>query len=350
MEKSVYRIVDANFNRAREGLRVLEEYCRFVLNHSELSKQLKTLRHSLCQTIAILDPERLLCCRDSQGDIGKAIRVESQMKRVRLEDCVHAAAKRLTEALRVLAEVGQSLDPRLYDSFERLRFDVYTLEKDISIAAYGATRFAKVRLYVLITVQTDQDVKSLPNLVKACIGGGAECLQLRCKGLPDRELIAIAEDFTRLCKDGNVISIVNDRPDIGILSGADGVHLGQHDLSVEQARRLQVRPFLVGLSTHNTGQLNAALNQSVDYVALGPVYQTSTKSAEPVVGLDYLRQAAEMLRDNPIPKVAIGGITLDNIRSILDLGIRTVAICSAVCLAPNPEKACASFRQLIESH
>jgi len=349
MEKSVYRILDANFNRAREGLRVLEEYCRFVLDHSQLSKRLKALRHSLCQTMAFLDPESLLCCRDSQGDIGKAIRVESQMKRASLEDCVQAASKRLTEALRVLAEVGQSLDPRLYESFERLRFDVYTLEKDISIAAYGARRFEKVRLYVLITVKTDSDVKGMPDLVRACIGGGAECLQLRCKELPDKELIAISEDFAKLCKDGNVVSIVNDRPDIGILVGADGVHLGQNDLSVEQARRLQVRPFLVGLSTHNTAQLNSALGQPVDYIALGPVYDTSTKSAEPVVGLDYLRQAAEILRDNPIPRVAIGGITLDNIHPILEIGIRTIAVCSAVCLAPNPEKACASFRTSIES-
>jgi thiamine-phosphate pyrophosphorylase len=349
MEKSVYRILDANFNRAREGLRVLEEYCRFVLNHDGLSKRLKASRHSLCQTIAILDPKSLLCCRDSQGDIGKEIRVESQMKRTGLEDCVQAAAKRLTEALRVLAEVGQSIDPRLYDSFERLRFDVYTLEKDISIAACGAMRFANVRLYVLITVKTEQDITSLSNRVKACIAGGAECLQLRCKGLPDKEMVAISEDFAARCKDGNVISIVNDRPDIGILAGADGVHLGQNDLSVKHARQLQIRPFLVGLSTHNTAQLTAALNQPVDYVALGPVYATSTKSAEPVVGLDYLRQAVEILRDNPIPKVAIGGITCDNIHPILELGIRTVAVCSAVCLASNPEKACASFRRLMES-
>jgi thiamine-phosphate pyrophosphorylase len=350
MEKSVYRILDANFNRAREGLRVMEEYCRFVLNHDGLSKRLKAVRHSLCQTIAILDQDNLLCCRDSQGDIGKAIRVEGQMKRASLEDCVQAAAKRLTEALRVLAEVGQSLDPRLYDPFERLRFDVYTLEKDISIVAYGATRFEKVRLYVLITIKTDQDIKSLPNLVKACVNGGAECLQLRCKGLTDKEMYAAAEEFVKLCKDGNAVSIINDRPDIGILSGAEGVHLGQNDLTVEQTRQLQVRPFLIGLSTHNANQLSDAMNQPIDYIALGSVYETATKSAEPVVGLDYLRQAVGMLQDNPIPRVAIGGITLDNICPILELGIRTIAVCSAVCLSPNPEKTCASFRRLIEAY
>lgn len=350
MEKSIYRILDANFNRAREGLRVMEEYCRFVLNQPVLSARLKSIRHTLCQTIAIVDPESLLCGRDSQGDVGKALRVEGQLKRSSLEDCVAAAAKRLTEALRVLAEVGQTLDVRLYDAFEKLRFEVYTLEKDISILAHGEKKFGTVRLYVLVTVKNGHDVDAMGDLVKACAAGGADCIQLRCKGLPDKQLSATAEAFTKLCKNAHLVSMINDRPDIGLLSGADGVHLGQTDLSARQVRRLQTRPFLIGLSTHNLEQLDAALPEPIDYVALGPVYETATKSHEPVVGLEYLRQAMERLQGVNIPKVAIGGITLDNVRPVLGLGIRTIAVCSAVCQAENPEKACASFKQIIESY
>jgi thiamine-phosphate pyrophosphorylase len=349
MEKSIYRILDANFNRAREGLRVMEEYCRFVLNHSALSARLKAVRHRLSQTIGIVDADRLLCCRDSQGDVGKELRVEGHLKRGSLDDCVHAGTKRLTEALRVMAEVGQTLDIRLYDEFERLRFDVYTLEKDISIAAHGASRFRGVRLYVLITVKSQAECDKMPDLVKACAAGGADCIQLRCKGLPDQQMFAAGEIFVKRCKDAHIVGIINDRPDIGLLSGADGVHLGQTDLSVRHVRSLQTRPYLIGLSTHNPAQLHSALSEPIDYVALGPVYATATKSYEPVVGLDYLRQASEILRGNPIPRVAIGGITLDNIRPVLDLGIRTVAVCSAVCQAANPEKACASFKSILSS-
>ncbi|MEN6308583.1 MAG: thiamine phosphate synthase [Anaerohalosphaeraceae bacterium] len=349
MEKAVYRILDANFNRAREALRGMEEYCRFVLNNSILSGRVKALRHALCQTVAQLEQGKLLCSRDSQNDVGKELRFNGQMKRISLEDCFVASAKRITEALRAMAEVGQILSPSLYDSFEKLRFDAYSLEKDIYIAGFGYLRMKKVRLYVLLTVKTDQDKQNLPELTKACISGGADCLQLRCKGFSDREILSLSETFTDLCRKGSVLSIINDRSDIAIQSGADGVHLGQDDIPVEKMRALQPRPMIAGLSTHNADQLHKAVCRPCDYVALGPVFATATKSQEPVAGLAYLNQAMDILKQYTISPVAIGGITLDNVHQVLGNGIQCIAVCAAICSADSPEKACGDFKRVLDS-
>jgi thiamine-phosphate pyrophosphorylase len=350
MEKPVYRILDANFNRAREALRVMEEYCRFVLNNPALSGRAKQLRHELSSMIAELDANQLLCCRDSQQDVGRELRVEGQMKRATLEDCFTAAAKRSSEALRMLAEVGQAINPALYDCFERLRFETYSLEKDISLAMYGALRFRNVRLYVLITVQPESDKVKISDLARACIDGGADCLQLRCKGMTDKDVLNLAGPVAEICRRNSVISIINDRPDIAILSGADGVHLGQDDLLVESVRRLQPRPLIVGRSTHHFRQLTDAINETCDYVALGPVFATATKSREAVAGLDYIRQSMDILKNNGVGHVAIGGIGLDNIEQVLAFGVRTVAVCSAVCESSNPAKACSDLKKLILSN
>jgi len=349
MEKAVYRILDANFNRAREAMRGMEEYCRFVLNNSTLSGRVKALRHALCQAAAQLEQGKLLCSRDSQNDVGQALRFDGQMKRVSLEDCFVASAKRITEALRALAEVGQTLSPSLYDAFEKLRFDAYTLEKDIYIAGFGYLRMRKVRLYVLLTVKTQQDKQTLPELTRACIAGGADCLQLRCKGFPDRDVMNLSETFADLCRKGDVLSIINDSPDIAILSGADGVHLGQEDITVEKVRRLQPRPLIAGISTHNVEQLRQAVTQPCDYVALGPVFATQTKSHEPAAGLSYLNQAMGVLKQCSMSHVVIGGITLDNVYQVLEQGVHCIAVCGAICSAVSPEKACRDFRRVLDS-
>jgi thiamine-phosphate pyrophosphorylase len=347
MEKAVYRIMDANFNRAREALRTMEEYCRFVLSDGVLSGRAKQLRHELSRIISRLDTTAMLCSRDSQMDVGKELRVEGQMKRATLEDCFAAAAKRISEALRMLAEVGQTLDPVLYNQFEKLRFETYTLEKDISLAQHGSLRFQSVALYVLITVQPEFDKKQVMDLAGQCIDGGADCLQLRCKGIIDKEIMRLAQFVVELCRKKSVLSIINDRPDIALICGADGVHLGQGDLSVGNVRRLQQKPLVIGRSTHNTSQLTDAINELSDYVALGPVFATATKQHEPPVGLAYLTQAADILKDDRTGHVAIGGINLNNISQVLELGIKTVAIGSAICMAKDPAKTCAKFKKTI---
>ena len=151
----------------------------------------------------------------------------------------------------------------------------------------------------------------------------------------------------RICKDAGVLSIINDRVDIAVASGADGVHLGQNDLPVECARKLQLAPLIIGKSTHSLKQLRAACEERPTYAALGPVFATETKPTAEAVGLDYVRQAAEVLADTGVCNVAIGGITMDNVEDILRAGAKAIAVCAAVTQASDPAAACRALKEKI---
>lgn len=347
MERTVYRIIDANFNRAREAIRVIEEFCRFGLNSISLYKRTKQLRHELSAAINLLDARLLISSRDTLGDVGVGKEVDKQLHRESLGDCFTAACKRLTEALRALAEVIQTQNPSVAEAIENLRYTAYTLEKDIILFSDAFRRFGCVGLYIVITSNMPSDVISLTH---KCISGGADCLQLRAKAVEDDVLYALAVEFLRICKDGGVIGIINDRVDIAVAADADGVHLGKNDLSVECARKLQIKPMIVGKSTHSVEQLRAACDERPTYVGLGPVFATATKPTAQAVGLDYVRKAVEILSGTDICGVAIGGISSDNIEEVLDAGAGCVAVCSAATEAGDPAAACRALKQKIDAY
>ena len=344
MERAGYRIVDANFNRAREALRVIEDYCRFTLNSAPLSGHAKEMRHKLSSAIARLNAERLLASRDTPGDVGIGQTIEGAIGRMDLKDSLTAACKRLPEALRALAEALRSAEPGIADEIEGLRYAGYSLEKDIALFANTQVRFGKVRLYVLINSNLPVDVFTLTN---QCIMGGVDCLQLRAKDIDADRYFAVACEFVKMCKDAGVISIINDRADIAIASGADGVHLGQNDLPIEQARKLQLTPLIFGKSTHSLAQLNAAITELPTYVSLGPVFATPTKPDTKPVGLEYVKQALPILTDTGVGHVAIGGINESNIDAVLRAGAKTIAISSAVAASPDPKAACKKLKEKI---
>ncbi len=318
----------------------MEEYCRFSLNHPALAAKTKQLRHRLCDALAKLDSMKLLCSRDIVGDVGKDLKVDGQLSRKSIEDCFTAAAKRASEALRALAEASQAIDPNIASVMEKLRFEVYSLEKETVLKASAAEKFRNVHLYVLINVTPEIPENKMMDLARACIAGGADCLQLRAKKLSDKTLLNLAERFTSLCKDNSTISIINDRVDIAVLAGANGVHLGQNEIGLESARNLAKTPLILGSSTHLENELQQAIASGSDYIALGPAFASPTKPKLQTAGLDYLRKALPLLNEAGIFHVAIGGINQNNIESLLNIGIRTVAVSSAVCDSENPEKAC----------
>jgi thiamine-phosphate pyrophosphorylase len=337
MDRPCLRIIDANFNRAREALRMMEDYCRFGLNNGALSGRLKQLRHELCAAIGSLDGGQLLASRDTLGDVGVGQSVKGQLERTSLAESFTAAAKRLTEALRVLSETIQSHDRGLAVTIERLRYDAYTLEKDIVLFASPAEKFARVRLYVLISNDFPSDVLSL---TARCLAGGADCIQLRAKGMPDDRLFALAVEFADMCRQSHALSIINDRADIAIAAGADGVHLGQNDLPIEQVRRLQLTPMVIGRSTHSPKELDRAIASRPAYVSLGPAFVTPTKPGLAVAGLDYVKESLATLADTGVGHVVIGGITRENVDQVIRTGARCVSACSAVTATPDPVQAC----------
>ena len=350
MERAVYRIIDANFNRAREAIRVIEDYCRFALNSASLSERAKQLRHELSAAINKLDAGKLISSRDTLGDVGVGRTVDAQLARSGLNDCFTAGCKRLTEALRTLAEMSSAVGGQncsVAETFEKLRFDAYTLEKDIFLFGEPAWKFKHVWLYVVITSNLPADIISLAH---KCAAGGADCIQMRAKGTNDDTLFATAVEFVKVCKASGVLSIINDRVDIAVAAGADGVHLGQNDLPVEMARKLQLAPLIIGKSTHSLKQLRAACNESPTYVSLGPVFASGTKPDVEVVGLNYVREAAGKLAGTGVSSVAIGGITLENVTEVLDAGATAIAVCSAVTKAADATELCRKLKEKIIHH
>jgi thiamine-phosphate pyrophosphorylase len=248
--------------------------------------------------------------------------------------------------LRALAEMTQTLNPSVAETIEDLRYSVYTLEKDIFLFSNTVERFKGVRLYVIISSSLPVDVISLTH---RCVAGGADCIQLRAKDIEDDKLAALAAEFVQICKGAGVLRIINDRVDIAVIFGADGVHLGQNDLPIEQARKLQLAPLIIGKSTHSLEQLQSVCKENPTYVSLGPVFPSTTKPTVQPVGLNYVREGIKKLADTGIGHVAIGGIKPDNVEHVLAAGARTIAVCSAVTETADPTAACRVLKEKIAS-
>lgn len=338
--REVYRILDANFNRAREALRVAEDCGRFALNDPAITAMTKNLRSDLAEILRLMPVEQMLASRDTPGDIGTELTSPSEQRREGLSDVVTAACKRLTEALRTIEEYGKFVSPQQVLKIERMRYNAYTLEQRIASRLNVRGRLGEAKLYVLLSSHMCKG--SLRELARAAIAGGADAIQLREKNINDDQLLAQAAELRELTDETGKMFIMNDRPDIAAIVGADGVHLGQHDLPIADARRLLRPGAIVGRSTHSLAQAQAALAEGADYISVGPVFATDTKDAGAPVGLELVR---EVSRAVPLPVVAIGGIGAENAASVSAAGARLAAVCSAICCADNPRAAAEKIRK-----
>lgn len=338
--RQVYRILDANFNRAREALRVAEEYARFILNDPGLSATAKSLRGELQQVYQALPGQTLLASRDTEADVGTEIATATEAQRPSSAAVATAACKRLTEALRAIEEYTKVVDPDRAPAVQRLRYRAYTLEQRLAGRAELTGRLRRARLHVLLTTEL---CKGDPTVTAhAAIAGGADCIQLREKDLSDRQLWELARRLRALTLQAEALLIVNDRPDIAALVDADGVHVGQDDLPVAEARRIAGGDRLVGLSTHSIEQARSAVTTGADYIGVGPMFASPTKAATPVAGPALLEQVAGEI---DTPHVAIGGVTADNVGRLVDAGACCVAVCQAVIATDDPKAAAAAIRK-----
>ncbi len=328
------RILDANLNRAREAARVMEDYARFVLDDPAGCALLKRLRHDLAAWERALPADVLLAARDTPADVGTAISTDSERLRAGPREVLSAAARRLQEALRTVEEYLKTLRPEMAAQVQAMRYRVYELEQRLSLRGTRAAAFARVRLYVLITAALCRG--DWLETAEAAIRGGAGCLQLREKQMSDRVLLERARRLAALCREHGALCIINDRPDLAVLADADGVHLGQEDLPAPRARRIVGPDRLIGVSTHDAGQLEAALQAGPDYVAVGPVFASPTKPQDHVPGPPLLGAAVAR---SPVPVVAIGGIDAGNLGILVQAGARCVCVCSAVLGADDPHAA-----------
>lgn len=186
--------------------------------------------------------------------------------------------------------------------------------------------------------------RDLPTLLDAVIAGGCRMVQLRDKSSPSGRLMAMAERLRGRCRAAGVTFIVNDRVDLALAVDADGVHLGQDDLPARVARPLLRPGMILGISTHSLEQARAAREAGADYVAVGSMFPTATKSGFQLVGPALIRS---LRPESPAPLVGIGGITPANVGEVMRAGADGVAVLSAICAAPDPRAATAGFLRAI---
>jgi thiamine-phosphate pyrophosphorylase len=325
-EIAVYRILDANLDRAREGLRIVEEWCRFGLNDAGKTDQIKHLRQTLAQWHAPV----LRQARDTPGDPGTGLTHPQEAERGDVAAVLLANLCRVQEALRVLEEYGKLYRSDFAAACKTMRYQVYTLESDL----LGGDRLHRLRQAPVYLVTSPQD--NLIATVESALKGGITLVQYRDKNTEDEVRFQRAQQLRELCHQYQALFLVNDRVDLALAVGADGVHLGQTDLPIAVARRLLGPQAIIGRSTTNPDEMSRALSEGADYIGVGPVYSTPTKPGKAAAGLDYVRYAAAQA---PVPWFAIGGIDGDNLGEVLQAGAQQVAIVRAVMEAENPTQA-----------
>lgn len=339
--RPIPRLLDANLDRAREGLRVLEEWARFALDRPDLVGRCKDLRQRLGQ----VHREAYKRARHTATDPAAGLSHPLQQERRDPLGVVAANAGRVQEALRVLEEFGRLEDATLAAEAAACRYALYDLEVDLLRACRGAdarrSMLRNARLYLVTS-----PVPDLAGVVEAALAAGVGIVQYRAKegaeagGAPidDARRLEEARALRTLCQRHDALFLVNDRIDLALALEADGVHLGQGDLPPAIARRLLGPEKLIGRSTHAPGQLERAVAEGCDYVGVGPVNATPTKPGRAPVGLDYVRWAAA---HSPLPFFAIGGIDAATLPAVIAAGARRVAVVRAITGAADPGAATA---------
>lgn len=335
-QRLLFRILDANLDRAREGVRTIEEWCRFGLNDEATTAQLKDLR----QVIARWHTPDIRLARDTPGDLGTALTHPQESTRTDIIEILQANFARVQEALRVLEEYGKLHSPEMTAAFKQMRYKLYTLDSQIVgplLSQLGRSssrqqQLMQARTY-LVTAPIPGPVENFLNVIEAALKGGIAIVQYREKTADDSTRLDIARKMRSLCHQYNALFIVNDRVDIAAAADADGVHLGQHDLPMDIARKILGPDKIVGRSTTNPDELKRALDEKADYIGVGPVHETPTKPGKSASGNEYVRYAAQ---HTTMPWFTIGGLNAENLAPTLAAGATRVAVVRALMQADNP--------------
>jgi len=338
MSRARLRIIDANLNRAGEGLHLLEDIARLMLNDDGLTQHLKTIRHEIVRGDWSFN-QQLIQSRDAEGDVGVEIEAPGEAKERELPIMVVANARRVQESLRILEELAKipAATPKLdAEKFKQARFALYTIEQKILSRLLRQDKARQLTgLYAIIDSEAIGSRRHI-EVAEELIRGGAKVIQLRDKSRDKSERLSITQGLRDLCSQHSVLFIVNDYIGLALATDADGLHLGQKDLPVSVARRLLPIDKLIGCSVNTVDQATKAQSDGADYIAVGSIYPTSSKEGAVVVGLEGLRQIKQVVS---LPVVAIGGINRDNVAEVLDAGADSVAVISAILKTDDVEEA-----------
>jgi thiamine-phosphate pyrophosphorylase len=351
MEKQMYAAVDANINRALEGLRVCEDIMRFCMRRTDFSTRCKEMRHRLADAARCFSPSRLLYGRDVEADAQKFVDLQGELSRNSLADMFSANLHRATEAVRSLEEFGK-LAGAGGNAFQVIRFELYALEKDALPALLRrnvTARFSR-SLYAIIEsafvpagAYTDTAVKM--------IRGGAAVIQLGMNVTSKKVFLKTAREITARCRQSNVLCIINDHVDIAVLSGADGVYLGLNDLNVRDVRSIVPPEMIIGQMILTSEEAGRAEKDGADYFTVGPVYKTvyhtNTGSMElRGSGISIITRTRGM---TDLPIVAIGGMIPETAGDTVNAGADSLAVMSYLFKDGNVEENCRVMAAAIRS-
>jgi thiamine-phosphate pyrophosphorylase len=325
----IYQIIDANLDRAREGLRVLEDWARFGLGENDYVAKIKNYRQ-------ILGKNHLEVYKESRNNIEdqcKGLTHQEQINRRNPEQTLSSNAGRVQEALRVIEEFSRLNNHELSKIASEIRYEIYTLEIDL----LRLSKFKKSEqilkendLYVI----TDQK-ENLLEVIEEILIAGVKIIQHRFKTGTDKDHLQQAIQIKNLCKRYNSLFIINDRVDIALASNADGIHLGQDDLDLKNARKLLGYSKIIGLSANNEIDIFNAINDGCDYIGIGPVFETATKKNKKPIGIDKIKR---LTKDLKIPWFAIGGIKTNNISYLKRNGFKKIALVSQLMNSEHPKE------------
>jgi thiamine-phosphate pyrophosphorylase len=209
----------------------------------------------------------------------------------------------------------------------------------VAVGEARRDRLRRARLYLVVG-------SDALDVVRPALEGGVDMVQLRDKEGDDGSVLRAAAKLRRTCREHGALLWLNDRPDLALEAGADGVHLGQWDMPVSDARQIVGPELLIGLSTHSREQLDSALRSEADELSVGPIWETPTKAGRPATGLDYVRYAAGAARSRPW--FAIGGIDRDNVRQVVAAGAERIVVVRAIRDASDPRAAAQALRAALE--
>jgi thiamine-phosphate pyrophosphorylase len=325
----IHQIIDANLDRAREGLRVLEDWARFGVGENDCVAKIKNYRQ-------ILGKNHLEIYKQSRNHIEdqcKGLTHQEQINRGSPAQIISSNAGRVQEALRVIEEFSRVHNHELSKIASEIRYEIYTIE--IDLLSYNklkkSQKILKENDLYVITDQRDNLLKIIEEILIA----GVRIIQHRFKTGTDKDHLKEATQIKNLCKKYNSLFIINDRIDIALASNADGIHLGQDDLELKTARKLLGYSKIIGISANNEIDISNALKDGCDYLGIGPVFETATKEDKQPIGIEKIKA---LTKDVDIPWFAIGGIKSNNISYLKSNGFKKVALISQLMNSEDPKR------------
>ena len=317
----VIRILDANINRAAEGMRVLEDIARFILENQQLCRAIKKCRH------ALREQSPTLFSRDTSSDVGTGITTMQEKNRDSVHDIALAASYRCTEALRVVEEFLKLHNEE--NTIESIRYNMYDISADI-IKRLGSTNRKQWKCCFVMTI--NDCVLPWEETLSGAITAGCDCVQVREKKMSTHECIHHVFKVKEIADEHDVPVIINDRLDVMLATNATGIHLGKSDMSVPDARRISGQEPIIGATTHTQEEINSATEAGADYIGVGAMFASKTKPNAHVIGTELLNKV------QTVNHLAIGGITPENVQQLYGFGCKGIAVSAAIAKSTTPGK------------